>query len=97
MKENNKIEERIRMLENFFSSSEYKPMRFRDIVAILQVPKGENKELKELLIPNKPRKIFSMTREDTNTWGYDKDRHILWNSKGLWFRSNRRKKGYLYT
>jgi len=49
MKENNKIEERIRMLENFFSSSEYKPMRFRDIVAILQVPKGEKNELKELL------------------------------------------------
>ncbi|NLL01056.1 MAG: ribonuclease R [Clostridiales bacterium] len=37
------------MLENFFSSSEYKPMRFRDIVAILQVPKGEKNELKELL------------------------------------------------
>lgn len=49
MKENTKIEERKTMLESFFGSSEYKPMRFRDIAAILQVPKGGKHELKELL------------------------------------------------
>jgi ribonuclease R len=49
MKENNRMEERINMLQDFFNSSEYKPMRFRDIVAILQVPKDQKHELKELL------------------------------------------------
>lgn len=49
MKEENKMEERNKMLQDFFSSSEYKPMRFRDIVAILQVPKYQKNELKEVL------------------------------------------------
>lgn len=49
MKENNIMEERKKMLEDFFSSSEYKPMRFRDIVAILQVPKGQKHELREVI------------------------------------------------
>ena len=48
MKEENKMEERNKMLQDFFSSSEYKPMRFRDIVAILQVPKYKKNELKEV-------------------------------------------------
>lgn len=49
MRENNKMDERKSMLQEFFSSSEYKPMRFRDIVAILQVPKDQKNELKELI------------------------------------------------
>ncbi|TAH67253.1 MAG: ribonuclease R [Anaerolineaceae bacterium] len=49
MKDKNKMEERKSMLEDFFGNSEYKPMRFRDIVAILQVPKGQKHELKEVL------------------------------------------------
>ncbi len=49
MKENNIIEERKKKLEEFFSSSEYKPMRFRDIVAILQVPKDQKHELREVM------------------------------------------------
>ncbi len=48
MKEN-KRDDRVKMLQEFFGSSEYKPMRFRDIVAILQVPKGSKHELKEIL------------------------------------------------
>lgn len=49
MKDKNGIEERKKMLQDFFSSSEYKPMRFRDIVTILQVPKESKHELKEVL------------------------------------------------
>ena len=49
MKENNIMEERKNMLENFFSSSEYKPMRFRDVAAILQVPKDGKHELKVII------------------------------------------------
>lgn len=48
MKEN-KRDDRVKMLQEFFGSSEYKPMRFRDIVAILQAPKGSKHELKEIL------------------------------------------------
>lgn len=48
MKEN-KRDDRVKMLQEFFGSSEYKPMRFRDIVAILQVPKDSKHELKEIL------------------------------------------------
>lgn len=49
MKDNNKMEERKSMLLSFFSSSEYKPMRFKDIAAILQVPKEQRNELKGVL------------------------------------------------
>ena len=49
MKENSKIEERKVMLKEFFENSEYKPMRFRDIAALLQVPKESRHELKEVL------------------------------------------------
>lgn len=49
MRDIKKTDERRKMLQEFFSSEEYKPMRFRDIVAILQVPKDSKNELKELL------------------------------------------------
>ena len=49
MRSNDKIEERKKMLEEFFASEEYKPMRFRDIVSLLQVPKDSKHELKEIL------------------------------------------------
>lgn len=49
MKDNKKMEERSKMLQEFFGSDEYKPMRFRDIVTLLQVPKDSKHELKELL------------------------------------------------
>lgn len=43
------LEEKKTMLEEFFSSEEYKPMRFKDIVGILQVPRGAKNDLKEIL------------------------------------------------
>lgn len=49
IKDNDKIDERKNMLQEFFASDEYKPMRFRDILAILQVPKDAKHELKEVL------------------------------------------------
>lgn len=44
-----KIEERKNMLQDFFTSEEYKPMRFKDIVGVLQVPKDSKHELSEVL------------------------------------------------
>lgn len=49
MKRSNGIEERARMLMDFFGSSEYRPMRFKDIAAILQVPKDSRDELRDVL------------------------------------------------
>jgi ribonuclease R len=46
---NENLDEKKQMLEEFFSSKEYKPMRFKDIVGILQVPRGAKNDLKELL------------------------------------------------
>lgn len=46
---NDQNEEKRIMLEEFFHSEEYKPMRFKDIVALLQVPKEAKNDLKELL------------------------------------------------
>lgn len=49
MKENNIIEEKKEMLQEFFRSEEYKPMRFKDIAGLLLVPKNSRRELNELL------------------------------------------------
>lgn len=46
---NELMEERLSMLEEIFSSKEYKPMRFKDLVGLLQVPKSDKHELKLLL------------------------------------------------
>ncbi|HKL80155.1 MAG TPA: ribonuclease R [Mobilitalea sp.] len=42
-------EEKRAMLEDFFANKEYKPMRFKDIAGIMQVPKEAKHELKTLL------------------------------------------------
>ena len=51
MKEKNKeiLEEKRTMLEDFISREEYKPLRFKEFVGFLQVPRGEKNNLKELL------------------------------------------------
>jgi len=49
MKENEMMEEKRNMLEKFISSSEYTPMRFKEILAFLQVPKSSKSELKAAL------------------------------------------------
>ncbi len=49
MKENDQIEARRAMLEDLFASKEYRPMRFKDLLVLLQVPRGEKHELKILL------------------------------------------------
>ncbi|MBH1940251.1 ribonuclease R [Mobilitalea sibirica] len=49
MKDKTLLEEKKIMLEEFFSSEEYKPMRFKDLVTILQVPKEAKNDLKEVL------------------------------------------------
>lgn len=41
--------EKASMLEAFFASPEYKPMRFKDIVGLLQVPRDSKNDLKEVL------------------------------------------------
>ncbi len=46
---NEVTEERLSMLEEIFSSKEYRPMRFKDLVGLLQVPKSDKNELKLLL------------------------------------------------
>ena len=43
------LEERRAMLEAFISEKEYKPLRFKEFVGLLQVPRGEKNDLKELL------------------------------------------------
>ncbi len=49
MKENDILEEKKVMLEEMFQSKEYKPMRFKDLLALLQVPRGSKHELKLVL------------------------------------------------
>lgn len=44
-----KLEEKKAMLEEFFASKEYKPMRFKDIAGLLQVPREAKNDLKEIL------------------------------------------------
>lgn len=43
------MNERKTMLEELFSSKEYRPMTFRELAGLLQVPKGERQDLKLLL------------------------------------------------
>jgi len=49
MKENEAMEEKKSMLEELFSNKEYKPMRFKDLVTLLEVPKNSKNELKIVL------------------------------------------------
>lgn len=49
MNEKEMLEEKKVMLEEFISSKEYKPMRFKDLIGILQVPRSAKHELKTAL------------------------------------------------
>lgn len=49
MKENEMLQEKKAMLEEMFASKEYKPMRFKDLVALLQVPRDSKNDLKMVL------------------------------------------------
>ncbi len=49
MKETELLEEKKLMLEELFASKEYKPMRFKDLLVLLQVPRGAKHELKLVL------------------------------------------------
>ena len=49
VKENDGLTDRLEMLEELFSNKEYKPMRFKDLVVLLQVPKNAKHELKIIL------------------------------------------------
>lgn len=49
VKDQKAFEEKIVMLEEFISSKEYTPMRFKDLVGILQVPRNAKIELKVAL------------------------------------------------
>ena len=49
MKDNETLNEKKVMLEEFFKNTEYKPMRFKDIVGIMQVPKNSKNDLKVIL------------------------------------------------
>jgi ribonuclease R len=49
MKVNEEFEEKSRMLEDLFSNKEYKPLRFKELAGLLQVPKTSKHELKEVL------------------------------------------------
>lgn len=49
MKDNDRYDERKVMLEEFIMGKEYKPMKFKDLAMVLQVPKDERVMLKEML------------------------------------------------
>lgn len=49
MKESVILEEKRVMLEEFFSSKEYKPMKFKDLAGFLQVPRNSKNDLKLVL------------------------------------------------
>ncbi|MDD3172697.1 MAG: ribonuclease R [Herbinix sp.] len=49
MKENDILDEKKAMLEELFASKEYKPMRFKELVGLLQVPRSSKHELKTAL------------------------------------------------
>ncbi|MFT4143776.1 MAG: ribonuclease R [Mobilitalea sp.] len=49
MEEKDRLEERIKMLEELFKDKDYKPMKFKDIVGLLQVPKAAKNDLKNIL------------------------------------------------
>ena len=62
----NKIEERKNMLREFFEDEKYKPMRYKDIVGLLQVPRESKHELKQVLDTLISEVLLSWTiREDT--------------------------------
>ncbi len=48
-KNNEFLEEKQEMLEELFSSKEYKPMKFKDLIGLMQVPRNAKHELKMLL------------------------------------------------
>ncbi|MDF2841946.1 MAG: ribonuclease [Herbinix sp.] len=49
MEEKDRLEERIKMLEELFKDKDYKPMKFKDIVGLLQVPRAAKNDLKNIL------------------------------------------------
>ncbi len=49
MKENDILEEKKAMLEELFSSKEYKPMRFKELVGLLQVPRDAKNDFRTVL------------------------------------------------
>ncbi|HHV10700.1 MAG TPA: ribonuclease R [Clostridiales bacterium] len=49
LKESEVLKEKEEMLEELFSSKEYKPLKFKDLVVLLQVPRGAKHELKLVL------------------------------------------------
>ncbi|MDF2485351.1 MAG: rnr, partial [Herbinix sp.] len=49
MEENKMLEEKKAMLEEMFAGKEYKPLRFKDLVGLLQVPRNAKHELKMVL------------------------------------------------
>jgi ribonuclease R len=48
-KDNDAFKEKKVMLEEMFASKDYKPMKFKDLVGLLQVPRNSKHELKEVL------------------------------------------------
>ena len=49
MEEKDRLEERMKMLEELFKDKDYKPMKFKDIVGLLQVPRAAKNDLKNVL------------------------------------------------
>ena len=49
MKEKKELENRVDMLEKMISEEEYIPLKFKELVNILQVPKEKRQELREAL------------------------------------------------
>lgn len=49
MKENDIFEEKKAMLEELFSSKDYKPMRFKELVGLLQVPRDAKNDFRTVL------------------------------------------------
>lgn len=49
MEEKSTLKEKKEMLKEFFAGDDFKPMRFKDLAVLLQVPKESKHELKEVL------------------------------------------------
>ena len=85
----NKIEERKNMLREFFEDEKYKPMRYKDIVGLLQVPRESKHELKQVLDTLISEGFIVLDHKGRYTRPGDFIKIGMFRySKGIWIRYN---------
>ena len=87
------LEEKKNLVYEFMLSKEYKPIKFKEMVNILQVPKREKEDLREVL-----ESLIADGKIIIDVKGKFKVANENLNPEGLWFRTcRRRRRGHFYT